>query len=221
MATPYFQLRRLEVPSTQDVARDNLRELPAVVIAASQTSGRGRQGTGWENADRSLAISVAFRASPSDIRPFSLMAGVAAVRSSVGATSLKWPNDVMDPTGLEKVGGILTERSDDVVTVGLGMNLFWPEAPEGAAALLDEDPGIELHRRLGGEWAAEMMRLVDASGWPVDEYRRMCSTMGRLITWEPDGFGEAVNVTDEGSLVVRQEGELFTITSGAVRHVRG
>ena len=131
MATPYFQLRQVEVPSTQDVARENLEDLPVVVVAASQSSGRGRLGTEWENAARSLAVSIAFRASPSDQRPFSLMAGVAALRSITVASSLKWPNDVMDVEGANKVGGILTERSQDEVVVGMGLNLYWPDAPVG------------------------------------------------------------------------------------------
>jgi len=216
MATPYLQLWLEEVPSTQDRARAELDRLPVAVIASRQTAGRGRGGAAWLTAPRALAVSFAFR-TDDDPRPFSLMAGVAAGRSIEGAT-LKWPNDIM--LGELKVGGILVERSSEVV-VGLGLNLWWPEPPPGVGALRDDDPGPDLHRAIGGLWVAEMMALVEEGGWPRDEYRSLCVTLGREITWEPAGRGRAVDVGDEGELVVEIEGRRETITFGAIHHVRG
>ena len=158
MATPYFQIRFDTVASTQDIARERIEKLPILVQAAGQSAGRGRSGSGWDNADRALAASVAIRVSESDRRPFSLMAGVAAVRATDG-TVLKWPNDVM--AGSAKVGGILVERSDEVVVVGLGMNLWWREPPDGIGALFGEDPGPDRHAEIGGIWAAEFVRTID------------------------------------------------------------
>ena len=216
MATPYLQLWLEEVPSTQDRARAELDRLPVAVISQRQTAGRGRGGAAWLTAPRALAVSVAFRADD-DPRPFSLMAGVAAGRTVEGST-LKWPNDIM--MGELKIGGILVERASEVV-VGLGLNLWWPEPPVGVGSLRDEDPGPELHKAIGGLWLAEMMALVEEGGWPRDEYRSRCVTLGREITWEPAGRGRAVDVGDEGELVVEIEGRRETITSGAIHHVRG
>jgi BirA family biotin operon repressor/biotin-[acetyl-CoA-carboxylase] ligase len=211
-----LQLWLEEVPSTQDRARAELDRLPVAVITSRQTAGRGRSGAAWLTAPRALAVSVAFR-SDDDSRPFSSMAGVAAGRSIEGST-LKWPNDIM--LGELKVGGILVERSSEVV-VGLGLNLWWPEPPPGVGSMRDDDPGPELHKTIGGLWVAEMMALVEEGGWPRDEYRSRCVTLGREITWEPAGRGRAVDVGDEGELVVEVEGRRETITSGAIRHVRG
>jgi len=216
MATPYLQLREDEVASTQDLARAELHRLPVVVAAQRQTAGRGRGGAAWLSAPRALAVSLAFHPADEDLRPFSLMAGVAAARCLEGV-SLKWPNDLMAEGA--KVGGILVERADEVV-IGMGINLWWPEAPEGMGALRDVDPGPELHVRVAGLWAAELMRLIDGVGWPVDEYRALCSTLGREISWEPDGRGTAVDITGDGALVVESSGARRTLTSGAIRHVR-
>ncbi len=131
MATPYLQLWAEEVASTQDLARSELESLPVVVVAQRQTAGRGRGGAPWLSAPRALAVSLAFRPSDDDLRPFSLMAGVAAARGLEGV-SLKWPNDLLADEA--KVGGILVERADEVV-VGMGVNLWWPDAPEGMSAL--------------------------------------------------------------------------------------
>jgi BirA family biotin operon repressor/biotin-[acetyl-CoA-carboxylase] ligase len=211
-----LQLRVEEVPSTQDRALAELDDLPVAVIAQRQSAGRGRAGAGWMNAPRALAVSVAFNRDD-DRRPFSLMAGVAAGRCLEGVT-LKWPNDVM--VGGLKVGGILVEQSTDVV-VGMGLNLWWSDPPHGFGGLLDEDPGPELHGQIGALWVAELMAIIEAPEWPAEEYRRLCNTLGRDITWEPAGRGRAVDVADGGELVVEVDGSRMTITSGAIRHLRG
>ncbi len=217
MATPYFQLRHESVPSTQDVARRNLDDLPVLVVSRLQTDGRGRAGDRWISADRAVAASLAFKGVPETDRPFSLMAGVAATRVAKD-TALKWPNDVMRAES--KVGGILVERSVDVVVVGLGLNLWWPHPPEGMAGLLAEDPGENRHAELAGLWGAEMMRLIDSPGWPIDEYRSRCLTLGMDVTWEPGGSGHAVDIAYDGGLMVETESGSETIYSGVVRHVR-
>ena len=218
MATPYFQLRLDSVPSTQDRALEELDAVPVVVMSAEQTAGRGRSGSEWITADRALAVSLALTWDHDDFRPLSLMAGVAAVRAT-GETLLKWPNDLL--VGETKVGGILVERHDTAAVVGLGLNLWWPQAPEGMGALYGEDPGPERHAEIGGLWAAELMRLIEEEGWPREEYRRLCDTLGREVAWEPDGSGRAVDVADDGALLVEVEGEIRPIYSGEVRHLRG
>jgi BirA family biotin operon repressor/biotin-[acetyl-CoA-carboxylase] ligase len=220
MATPYFQLRFDTVPSTQDIAREHLEELPVLVVASSQSAGRGRLGTEWVNADRALAASLAFKTSEADRRPFSLIAGVAAARAIDGNVMLKWPNDLI-ADGC-KVGGILVERSSDVVVVGLGVNLYWPDPPEGLAGLHDEDPGEELHAELAGLWGAELMALLEKEEWPIHEYRDLCTTVGSDITWQPDGRGHAKDIALDGGLVVElPDGEMTIIYSGEVHRVVG
>jgi BirA family biotin operon repressor/biotin-[acetyl-CoA-carboxylase] ligase len=217
LATPYFQLRFDSVPSTQDVARESIDDLPVLVLASTQTEGRGRVGAEWLNADRALAASLAIRDRPGDERPLSLMAGVAAARVVPGAR-LKWPNDVLvDGT---KVGGILVERSSGVSVVGVGLNLWWATAPEGMGAIYDSDPGSESHAQLGALWCAELMALVDGDGWPVDAYLNVSDTIGSDVVWEPNGSGRAVGVAPDGALIVETPQGIEHIYAGAIRHLR-
>lgn len=218
MATPYLQIFTSDVPSTQDLAIERLESLPVAVVASSQSEGRGRSGSAWDNADRALAVSVAWVADDDDRRPFSLMAGVAAVRALNDGSLLKWPNDVLKEE--RKVGGILVERTDRGIVAGLGLNLFWAEPPSGAGAVFDRDPGEEAHREIGSLWVAELMAQVDSDGWPADEYREACTTLGRSITWEPNGEGIAAGVSESGALLVETGSGIEEIHAGAVRHVR-
>lgn len=217
MATPYRQLRIDSATSTQDVARDAHRDVPVLVITPVQTEGRGRSGARWVSAPRALAVSLAFTAASDDLRPFSLMAAVAAVRA-LGSPRLKWPNDLL--VGEAKVGGILVERSEGLVVVGLGVNLWWPDSPSGMSGLHVDDPGTGEHAEAGALWGAHMVGLVGSAGWPADEYRTLCTTLGREITWEPDGTGRAVDVDEDGGLVVETAGGRRTLHSGGVGHLR-
>lgn len=218
MATPYLQVRLDTVASTQDEAKSRLRELPVAVAARSQSAGRGRSGAEWLNADNSVAVSLAMHLPEVDRRPVSLMAGVAAARVAPGV-SLKWPNDLM--LGDVKVGGILVERSGPQVVIGVGLNLWWDRPPEGMGCLYTEHPGAAEGFEIGSIWTAETMRLLDGDLWPVDEYRSRCQTIGRVVSWEPGGHGTAVDVADDGGLVVVVDGSEEVLYSGAVRHIRG
>jgi biotin-(acetyl-CoA carboxylase) ligase len=108
-----------------------------------------------------------------------------------------------------------------VIVVGMGVNLWWPDAPGGASALRETDPGEEAHAPIAGLWAAELLALAGAEGWPMEEYRRLCETVGRDITWEPGGRGRAVDIAPSGGLIVDVDGRREVITSGVVSHVRG
>jgi BirA family biotin operon repressor/biotin-[acetyl-CoA-carboxylase] ligase len=145
------------------------------------------------------------------------MAGLAATRA-IPDSMLKWPNDVL--LSGRKTGGILVERSANVTVVGLGLNLWWPEAGEGMTALHDSDPGEHAYLEVGSLWGAHLIELITADGWPIDEYRGVCATIGEDITWEPAGAGRAMGVDADGALIVETRNGVETVHSGAVRHVR-
>jgi BirA family biotin operon repressor/biotin-[acetyl-CoA-carboxylase] ligase len=221
MATSYSAQHLGEVSSTQDLALDGFDGSAHLVTATGQTAGRGRSGSAWQTAPRALAASLAFEPGwPAASLPLiTLVAGVAAAEAIDGA-SLKWPNDVL--IGESKVGGILAELSNGIVVVGLGVNLWWPDAPNGVAAVHADDPGGEAGPRLAERWAEALLRLVDPGPdeWPIETYRRLCSTIGREVTWEPAGSGRAVDIDPTGALIVDTPSGRVRLTSGAVTHLR-
>lgn len=222
MATP-LSIEHLErVGSTQDEAAARYAGTPLLVTATGQDLGRGRSGAAWLNADRSLAASLAFDPGwqPDRLPVLTLVAGLAVLDVLPSTVALKWPNDVV--LADRKAGGILTEASDGVVLVGLGLNVAWEDPPDGMAALHGGDPGVEHARSVAERWAAALLERV-ASGpgsWGRDEYLARCTTIGRAITWQPDGSGTAIGVDEDGALLVDQGGRVVAIRSGAVREVR-
>jgi BirA family biotin operon repressor/biotin-[acetyl-CoA-carboxylase] ligase len=95
--------------------------------AERQTGGRGRQGRVWTSPAGNFLGSTLVRLRPSD-PPAATLALVAAValEEVVGAylpdrARLKWPNDLLIDGA--KLSGILLERADDAVVIGIGVNL--------------------------------------------------------------------------------------------------
>jgi len=220
MATPYSLHIFEEVTSTQDVARSLAGAGPVLVVAHRQRRGRGRTGRTWDTAPRAVAASYAFEVPwPEDRRGvLPLVAGVAA--GDVLDVDLKWPNDLM--VDGRKVGGILVEVAGDLAVAGCGVNLWWPDPPDGRAGLYADDPGPEAAERFARAWAerfGELVRLGPES-WPRDSYRRRCRTIGADVVWEPEGRGRAVDVAADGGLVVVTDAATVVLHSGEVRHVR-
>jgi BirA family biotin operon repressor/biotin-[acetyl-CoA-carboxylase] ligase len=222
MATPYSLQVYDEVTSTQDIAAAALVEQPILVVAGRQRAGRGRSRRTWESAPRAMAASLAMRPTW-DLGSWPLIplvAGLAAADILEGDVTLKWPNDLL--VGEDKVGGILVEGSGGVLVVGCGLNLWWPDPPAGSGALSIDDPGRPAVVDTATAWADRFLVRI-ASGpkeWGRSDYLARSATIGRRVTWEPTGEGEAIDIGDDGSLVVETDHGTERLIAGEIRHLR-
>ncbi len=98
------------------------------LVALAQDAGRGRQGRDWVSRPGNFFGSTIVALAPGDPPPqsLSLVAGLALIEAVDAAVPgqplmLKWPNDLL--LGGAKLAGILLERQDDRVVVGIGVNL--------------------------------------------------------------------------------------------------
>ena len=206
--------------NTDVAARALAGELPGLVlVAAEQTTGRGRLGRAWMSPPRAgLTFSVLLTAPPSPWVP--LLAGVAvarALREVAGLTPrLKWPNDVL--VDGRKIAGILAEVSAGMVVVGVGLNV---------STRLDElpvdRPATSVRLEGGLTDRATLLRGILAAlsdrVTPLD-YLGLCDTVGRVVEVHlPDGSvqrGGASAVDDDGRLVV----DGVPHAAGDVVHIR-
>jgi len=123
------------VDSTNNIAKRLVGEPDkegAVILANSQTQGKGRLGRTWhseENVGIYLSILLKTSLPPEQISRIALVAGVALVQAinefSPARAYLKWPNDIL--INGKKVAGILTEfcKKKDLseVILGIGINV--------------------------------------------------------------------------------------------------
>ena len=120
-----------EIDSTNDEARRLVKKGEGeglVVVAESQTAGKGKPGAGWISPKGNLYLSAVIKPhrSPKDLAPLTITAALAARAAIVKAANLpvviKWPNDLL--VRGKKTGGILTERLlSGHVIIGVGINL--------------------------------------------------------------------------------------------------
>ena len=142
---------------TESTNRDARAGAPGEVFTADlQTAGRGRLDHRWlsppgENLLMSAVVGVA-DVPPEEVATLPLVAGLAVANmaseffsrrgkaATAAAVRLKWPNDVL--VNGRKLCGILCERVEDRVIVGLGLNVrqmrFAPEIEGRATSLLRE-----------------------------------------------------------------------------------
>jgi BirA family biotin operon repressor/biotin-[acetyl-CoA-carboxylase] ligase len=209
----------------------------AVLIAESQTAGRGRHGRSWSTPPGSqiaLSAGVGVGAVPGEAWGWlPLLTGVAvvdAVAEVAGVTAgLKWPNDVLVGTG--KLAGILAEVAapQPVVVVGLGLNVT--EAPDPVATSLAM-LGAAVDRTMLTEavlshLGARIDRWRVAGGADAalaGDYRARSVTIGNRVRASLPGdrtvSGVAADVDDVGRLRIDTGVEVVTVSAGDITHLR-
>ncbi|HET7753689.1 MAG TPA: biotin--[acetyl-CoA-carboxylase] ligase [Anaeromyxobacteraceae bacterium] len=234
------------VPSTNDVAKQLAEEGAGdgeVVIAESQTAGRGRRGRAWVSPPRkNLYLSAIIRPDlpPQRAPEVTLVASVAvceAVRQAGVDALIKWPNDVI--VNGRKVAGILLEMAAEMdrvqwLVIGIGVNLNGgpgdlPDDLRDTATSVAVERGEPVPRAL---FAAALLGGLEAwldrhaaEGFaPIrDAWRSLSGTLGREVrAWMPDGeiTGVAEDIDESGALLVRGAAGLTKIVAGEVQLLR-
>jgi BirA family transcriptional regulator, biotin operon repressor / biotin---[acetyl-CoA-carboxylase] ligase len=173
--------------------------------------------------------------------PLVVGVGVATALAAVAEVEvgLKWPNDVM--IAGRKVGGILAEQVDSagpsgaavVVGVGLNVSLRAAELPVPTAISLalagasctDRSTLLKaVLRAIGDEYLGWRAVAGDGAASVLPRYRELCVTLGRDIRADVAGRtaveGRAVDIDDDGGLVLQTAEGQRTVLAGDVSHVR-
>lgn len=223
-------MEKEETGSTNDDARDlALAGAPhgSLVLAARQGAGRGRAGRTFASPPGGLYASVVLRprAPPHhwSVIPLLVGAGIAsALRARGFPVEMKWPND-LQLCG-RKLGGVLVESRlgpNGFAVAGFGLNLV--EAPRGVAdatALAEHGRAMDARALALASRDAILARVatLDRAGprAVMPEARALCATLGRRVEWEK-GEAVAVDVAEDGALVLEMDGARTTVLAGDVR----
>ncbi|MEM7271691.1 MAG: biotin--[acetyl-CoA-carboxylase] ligase [Actinomycetota bacterium] len=219
----------------------------AVLVTDHQTAGRGRQRRSWhDQPGNSLLVSILLRPGVDEAPLIPLVMGLAAV-DAIGhldgdgtpPVGLKWPNDVL-ATALDerKLAGILAESTSTggtelAVVVGMGMNLRWSSPPPDEVAVRAATVAEVLGRPVArdevlpavlGALELRLQQLETAGpGSLLDDYRKRCVTLGRLVRFETstgDHEGTATDIDDRGLLVLTTgDGTRLPLHAGDAHHL--
>lgn len=214
-----------------------------VVVADSQTAGRGRLGRTWTSEPgKGIWMSILLKPQlhPSEVKTLTLVASIAVCNAleSLGIKGLgiKWPNDLL--IGEKKVCGILTELSAEVdrvgwVIIGIGLNVNHLEQDFG-----HELSSIATSLRMNIEGRKTLDRSALTSGIInaleevyntyvqngscriAEEWKRWDLTLGNMVcltTPEGELIALATDIMPDGRLVVKKEdGTTLEVLSGEI-----
>ncbi|MCX6652122.1 MAG: biotin--[acetyl-CoA-carboxylase] ligase [Methanomassiliicoccales archaeon] len=223
-----------EVASTNDEAKARGKAGAAeglVIVAESQSAGKGRLGRTWSSPPGGLYLSLLLRPQLTTkellrMTVYSCVPVAQAIEEVTGLrVQVKWPND-LELEG-RKLGGILVEGVSklnrmDFVVLGIGINVNAEPATDQVERAVSLR-AASCHEVDQEQLLASILQHLDRfysrlKKGEVDEaeYKRRSSVLGRKVEANLGGKvvrGKALRVLKDGGLVVRSdEGPLVKLS---------
>lgn len=232
-----------EVSSTNLYAKENLDsfEDKTVIIAISQTSGRGRFDRKWVDlGEGNLFMTIVLKPSNSFEEVYAnltqyLSVVLTRILEEYGLSpKIKWPNDVL--VNDAKISGILCETvmqgtNFKGLVLGIGVNL---NADKGDLKQIKEKVATALNIELEREYVDKNLfteKLLNEffknyeeflkQGFLMikKEYIERCSFLGKEISvkvFNDKKSGIAKTINDNGELVIEKNNDEFILTMGDI-----
>jgi BirA family biotin operon repressor/biotin-[acetyl-CoA-carboxylase] ligase len=215
---------------------------PTLLVALSQTAGRGRMGRAWQSRPgEGLTFSWGMHLAPADWSGLSLAVGLALAEALDPAgqwgVRLKWPNDLCWSSAgmLRKLGGILIETQMGAASaetparrwcvVGVGLNLQTPAidgaglAPVGWREITGEatPPGPNLLQACMTTLVPAMQAFERHGFGPLAErFAQRDALRGQTVVLSDGRSGTAQGVDAQGALRVQTAQGLQSVHSAEV-----
>ena len=208
---------------------------PRLLVAKSQTSGRGRMGRSFlSRADRGIFMTLLYFTDKPLVDAVSVTTAAAAIvayeieKVTGNDMKIKWVNDIYNARG--KVCGILAETlpvsADTVaVAVGIGINIGDDDFPEELLGIASSIGDIGDKKEVLAAGIVE--RLIEHGANPdergyMTEYRKRFMYLGDRVDLFRNGeryaSGIVEGVDDDGGLLLIPDGknEVITISTGEI-----
>ena len=232
----YFE----NIDSTNSVAKTKPYENGTLIIADTQSNGKGRMGREWIS-EKNSGIYMTYVLIPEipaeRINILTLVAGLSVCEALNKmypvSFKIKWPNDIVAEG--KKVCGILTEgvisQTESKAIVGIGINVnnrcFPDDLKQKATSLYLLTEQISEREKIIHKISDifEKNYLDFLSGKPfMEKYEKLCVNINQEIAAIKDNTeirATAIGLTDAGELIIKKEdGTTLNINSGEVS-VRG
>lgn len=222
-----------ETDSTNTRAREMLKngtQPPFLILAETQTAGRGRQGHSFFSPQSGLYCSLTLPGDQRTALSDATLAAAVSLQESIASCTgivcgIKWVNDLyLDE---RKVAGILCEAprladgSLPGIIIGTGVNIaqtVFPEEIRDKAGSLNR---AELDRNVLAAVYADRLLYWCTPGRHVqllEQYRRHCMVLGRTVSFIQEGrtiTGTAVDINDSGNLIIQAD-RTYILNSGEI-----
>ncbi len=210
----YQWLKVIEVYDIIDTTMDHPPpETPGLVIALEQTRGRGRRGS-WISTRGGAWLTLFLEEHP--FRGLALAIGGCLAQqlerlAPQAKLMVKWPNDVYTSKG--KLAGILVEYREDLLRIGVGVNVY-NKPPSGGDNLYN----IGYRGPLSRVYLAIVAALYNALNRPhscIIEAQQRNMLKGKTVSVaREDGsivYGKVLDYSTNGALVIIVDNKLLEL----------
>lgn len=223
-----------EIESTSSLLKESLYHEGDVIIADSQSHGRGRNGRSF-HSPKGKGIYLSFVIEPElsvyDSLKMTALVGVSLVKAIQKNYSvsplIKWVNDIIIDD--HKIAGILCESilkdgSDkiDKMIIGVGINVHSYNMPDDLQNIAGCIEDFCLERISRQKIIIDFLNIFydDYKKFDfIDEYRKYSYILNQLITvYENNQFYDAyvLAINDDASLTVLADGKEKVLQSGEI-----
>lgn len=212
-----------------------------VIIADSQTKGRGRYSRSYFSPSGGLYMSIILRPevlnfeNPTSVTAFAAVAVCEAIESiSEKTPKIKWVNDILIDG--KKVCGILTEAvtdfesgSLDWIVLGIGINVYiktedFPDDLQSlATSIFPNEKMFGVRNKLSAEIINRILGydITPREAEIFRKYKNRLAMLGNQVTVIQNKIeykAAVIDIDAAGHLVVKNEnGEIITVSSGEIR----
>ena len=212
-----------------------------VIIADSQTKGRGRYSRSYFSPSGGLYMSIILRPevlnfeNPTSVTAFAAVAVCEAIESiSEKTPKIKWINDILIDG--KKVCGILTEAvtdfesgSLDWIVLGIGINVYiktedFPDDLQSlATSIFPNEKMFGVRNKLSAEIINRILGydITPREAEIFRKYKNRLAMLGNQVTVIQNKIeykAAVIDIDAAGHLVVKNEnGEIITVSSGEIR----
>lgn len=226
-----------QLSSVMDLHRNMQIKSPALVLARSQTAGRGQHGRAWSSPDGAMlaCLHYSFKSSSISVAPLSLIFGlkIAQILEDLNlAVTLKWPNDILAGSHKNKICGILLESSGSTdsseqrqLRVGIGLNVT--DHPQNATSILSETgKKVQIEELAAKVFSAcsDALNIFNANGFAgfIAEWNKRDFCMSQQIIFETANGkirGKACGVDEQARYLIHTEQGIESMLSGRILQV--
>lgn len=209
-----------------------------LVIAQSQSSGRGRRGRAWlspANGGLYMSLGMPFSNATKDLQAVSLVTAISVANALNQLyqlkLQLKWPNDVL--LGNKKLAGILLERhisqAESYIVFGVGVNIaISQEQRQSLGRPLADLKSIvggdiepeELAAAITNELVGALAEFLEQGFWPFKDiwngYDRYIGSDIVIDSGSERLIGKSLGVNEEGSLMLHTPAGPITLNTGEI-----
>lgn len=209
-----------EISSTQEYAKELVSQGKDnfVVFSDIQTNGRGRFGRIWNAPHGGLWFSFDKKYSGNVL--FTLAVGVAIkeVLEEEYNTKLllKWPNDlILDE---KKVGGIICEKVDDAVIIGIGINTNNKVELDTAINFFEKTQKSKDNYLIMNKIINKIENTVNLDNRKIIEtFRKNMAYKGKeCFVSVLNQKAKILDIADNGNLIVEVNDEIEEVFSGEI-----